>query len=137
MWFFFSFFHRAFWCIFNPANRLNGIVLLLETRCPFTEWIIWRFFVCAGGCVCTFVCVQICLMLPKLDSNTLTTEFKVMMNHFNKAQKKVCFLSYMRVWSVSWRNMATIMRCYASSGMLGFVNRGTDEETIFSLISFS
>lgn len=55
------------------------------------------FCVCAGGRVCTFVCVQICLMLPKLDSNTLTTEFKVMVNHFIKAQKKVCFLSYMRV----------------------------------------
>lgn len=136
MWYFTGHFDASF----NPANRFNGIVLLLETRFPYAGCNIWRFFcVCvrAGGRVCTFVCVQICLMLPKLDSNTLTREFKVMVNHFIKAQKKVCFLSSMRVWSESWRNMATIYWGYGSSGMFDCVHRGTEEKTIFSSISFS
>lgn len=61
-------------------------MLLLETF-ALLQNAIPEVFVCVraqeGVSVCTFVCVQICLMLPKLDSNTLTTEFKVMLNHFS------------------------------------------------------
>lgn len=54
---------------------------------------------------------------------------------FQLSAEESWFRSRMWVWSESWRNMATIMRCYVSSGMFDCVHRRTEEKR-FSYCSF-